>query len=105
MLSEKDRYVSCIDCGCRREFNGVCEICGHVDVPLLPGMVPDITGMQQELANAVLTNPEAQLKLGNVETAHNDTIAVDLVIASDPEAGTQLEIGDSVDIIVSLGPE
>lgn len=104
-LSKKGRYVHCADCGCRLEMNGVCKICGHVDNPLLPGMVPDITGKSQAEAAAMLKDPEAQLILGNVTTAHSETIAVDLVISSDPAADTQLTKGASVGIVVSLGPE
>lgn len=103
-LSKKGRYVYCADCGCRLEMNGVCKICGHADNPLLPGMVPDVTGLIQAGATALLLDAEAQLVLGNVTTENSETVAVDLVISSDPAAGTQLKIGDPVNIIVSLGP-
>ncbi len=42
--SKVGRYVYCADCGCRLEMNGVCKICGHVDSPLLPAMVPNLVG-------------------------------------------------------------
>lgn len=100
----KDQYVYCYDCGSRQEINGVCRICGHVDEPLLPGMVPDVVGLTQEAATAKLTHAECQLKLGNVATDNSETIPVDLIIRSVPIAGTQLAIGDSVEIEVSLGP-
>ena len=103
-LSKKDRYVYCADCGCRLEMNGICKICGHVDVPPLPGMVPDLHGQTQEAATALLTDPEAQLVLGNVTAEHSEIVPVDLVVGSDPAANTQLAIGASVDIVVSLGP-
>lgn len=103
-LSKKGRFVHCADCGCRLEMNGVCQICGHNDNPLLPGMVPDVTGQTPVVATALLVDPEAQLVLGNVTTENSETVAADLVISSDPAAGTELAIGSPVDIVVSLGP-
>lgn len=103
-LSKKGRYVHCADCGCRLEKNGVCKICGHVDNPLLPGMVPDVTGLTQEAATTLLTHAEAQLVVGDVTTANSETVPVDKVISSVPDAGTQLEVGSAVAIVISLGP-
>lgn len=103
-LSKKNRYVYCADCGCRLEMNGICKICGHADVPLLPGMVPNVTGLTQEAATALLTGPEAQLKVGTIEEANDAAIPAGSVISSDPAADTQLAIGASVNIVVSLGP-
>lgn len=100
----KDRYVYCADCGSRKEINGVCKKCGHVDVPLLPGMVPDITGLTQEGATALLTHAEAQLVVGDITTANSETVPVDKIISSVPDAGTQLEVGAAVAIVISLGP-
>lgn len=103
-LSKKGHYVYCADCGCRLEMNGVCKICGHVDEPPLPGMVPDIVGLTQEQAVAKLVDPECQLKLGTVTTENSETVAVDLIISSDPVAGTQKKKGNAVKVVVSLGP-
>jgi len=103
-LSIKDRFVYCHDCGCRLEMNGVCKICGHTDEPRLPGMVPDLIGSTQAQAGIKLIDPECQLVLGDVTTANSETVAVDLIISSDPAAGTELTIGDAVAIEVSLGP-
>lgn len=103
-LSKKDRYVYCADCGSRKEINGVCKICGHADNPLLAGMVPDVTGLTEEAAVVLLINPEAQLKLGIVTTENSETVPVDKIISSAPAADTQINIGGSVDIVVSLGP-
>ncbi len=99
-----DCLVYCSDCGCRLERNGICRICGHIDIPLLPGMVPDLASLSQQAATAILTGPECQLTLGNVTTANSATVAVDLIISSDPVTGTQLAIGDPVNVEVSLGP-
>lgn len=85
-------------------MNGICKICGHKDVPLLPGMVPDVTGLTQEAATTLLTHAEAQLAIGGVTTENSDTVAVDLIISSDPVAGTQLKKKAKVNIMVSLGP-
>lgn len=104
MLSKKGRLVYCADCGSRQEINGVCRICGHVDVPPLPGMVPNVVGLTQQEATAILIHPEAQLIVGNVTTENSDTVPADAVISTDPPAGTELAIGSSVNIVVSLGP-
>lgn len=103
-LSKKDRYVYCYECGCSLEMNGVCKICGHKDVPLLPGMVPNVTGLTEEAADVLLINPEAQLVLGDVYEDNDENVPIDIIISSDPVAGTQLAKGASVDIVVSLGP-
>lgn len=100
----KNRYVYCYDCGSRGEINGVCKICGHVDNPLLPGMVPNIVGLVLAIATAILTGPESRLVLGNVTAENSDTVEADFVISSEPAAGTQLAIGAPVAIVVSLGP-
>lgn len=103
-LSKKDRYVYCADCGCRLEMNGVCKKCGHVDNPPLPGMVPDVTDFTQEAAESLLTHAEAQLTLGEVTTEYSETVGANLIISSDPVAGTQLKKKAKVNIVVSLGP-
>lgn len=103
-LSKKGRFVRCLECLSCKEMNGVCRICGHRDVPLLAGMVPDLIGLTQETASTRLTDPECQLVLVGVETENSETIEVGKVIASAPEADTQLTIGAPVAIVVSLGP-
>lgn len=100
----KGLLVYCADCGCRLERDGVCRICGHVDEPLLPGMVPNIVGLTQAAGTALITHAEAQLVLGNITTENSSTVPVDKIINSDPIAGTQLAIGAAVNILVSLGP-
>lgn len=103
-LSKKGRYVYCADCGCRLEMNGICKICGHADNPLLPGMVPELTGLTQNGASMALAGPECQLVLGDVTTENSDTVEVDKIISSDPVAGVQLKKKAKVHIVVSLGP-
>lgn len=102
-LSKKDRYVYCADCGCRLEMNGICKICGHADNPLLPGIVPDVTGLSSQAADTLFTDPEAQLVLGEVSTEYSEIVDADRIITTDPVAGTQLKKGDSVNIVISLG--
>jgi len=104
-LSKKNRYVHCADCGCRLEMNGVCQICGHTDSPLLPGMVPNLVGKTVTEAAMLLIDPEAQLVLDNVTEENSETVPIDQVISSDPAAGTELAIGSPVDIVISTGPE
>lgn len=103
--SKKNRFVYCADCGCRLEMNGVCKICGHKDVPLLPGMVPELAGLTQEAATKLLKGPECQLTLGDVTTNYSETVPVDIIISSDPVKDTQLKKKAKVNIAISLGPE
>ncbi|MCK5602354.1 PASTA domain-containing protein [Candidatus Pacearchaeota archaeon] len=102
--SKKGRYVYCYECGCRKEKNGVCEICGHIDNPLLAGMIPDVTGLTEIAAKELLTGPEGQLTLGTITTENSETVAEGLVISSTPVAGVQCVPGRPVGIVVSLGP-
>ena len=67
-----------------------------------PGEVPMLIGQTQLEAEELLAN--AQLVLGVVTTANHNTIPVDCIISSDPVAHTRLNIGDAVNIVVSLGP-
>lgn len=64
--------------------------------------VPDILGGTQAEAVTLLTT--AQLVLGIVTTAYHDTVPIDRIISSDPVAGTGVNAGDPVNIVVSLGP-
>lgn len=103
-LSKKDRYVACLDCGCRLEMNGVCKICGHRDVPLLPGMVPNIVGNALSTGKSKITHAEAQLKVGTITEENSETVPAGKIISSDPPADTEVGIGAAVNIVVSLGP-
>lgn len=68
------------------------------------GEVPNLIGIPQGAAEALLTSPEVQLTVGVVTTANHETIPVDFVISSDPIAHTRLNAGDPVDLVISLGP-
>lgn len=104
-LSKKGRFVYCADCGSRQEINGVCRICGHVDVPILPGIVPAVENLSQLEATLLLTGPEAQLKIGAITNAVDAVVLEGYVISSDPVGGTELPIGSTVDLVISDGPE
>lgn len=69
-----------------------------------PGEVPMILGITQAAAVVILTSPEVQLILGTVTEEHSAHVPVGLIISTDPVAHTRLEIGDPVNIVVSLGP-
>lgn len=68
------------------------------------GEVPELIGMLQSLAEALLVSPEIQLTVGTITTANHETIPADHVISSDPVAHTRLNAGDPVDLVISLGP-
>lgn len=103
-LSKKGRFVYCADCGSRQEMNGVCRICGHIDNPALPGIVPTVVGNALSTAKGKITHAEAQLIIGNITEENSETVATGKVISTDPDAGTEVGIGSAVNIVVSLGP-
>ncbi|HET6692861.1 MAG TPA: Stk1 family PASTA domain-containing Ser/Thr kinase, partial [Pedococcus sp.] len=65
--------------------------------------VPDVTNMTQE--NAVRRLQEANLKVGDVERANNDTVPRGRVISQDPDEGDQVDEGTEIDLVVSAGKE
>ncbi len=65
--------------------------------------VPDVRGLTQAAAVTALT--DANLVLGAVAEAFDDTVAVGLVISQSPPPGATVERGSEVGITVSLGPE
>jgi len=98
------QYVYCSDCGSRGEINGVCKICGHIDNPTLPGIVPTVAGNALSTAKGKITHAEAQLKVGEVTEENSETVAAGKVISTNPAEGTEVGIGSTVNIVVSLGP-
>ncbi len=50
-----------------------------------------------------ITLRECGLELGQVREEYSDTVPEGLVISSDPGFGAQLQWGDTVDVVVSLG--
>ncbi len=67
-----------------------------------PIAVPDVTGQLQAAAEAAITG--AGLALGMVTTQNDPVVPVDNVISQNPAAGTLVDPGSSVDLVVSLGP-
>ncbi|MCX5632521.1 MAG: PASTA domain-containing protein [Phycisphaerae bacterium] len=65
-------------------------------------IVPDVVGMTQAAATTAITAID-NLTVGNVTQECSDTVAAGLVISQSPIGGTQVNIGSSVDIVVSLG--
>ena len=64
--------------------------------------VPDITGQAEADANAAITG--AGLVAAKTE-APSDTVAAGSVISQSPDAGTMVDNGTNVDIVVSTGPD
>ncbi|MDA3895089.1 MAG: PASTA domain-containing protein [Desulfobacteraceae bacterium] len=70
-------------------------------VDVIKTQVPDLVGMSQWDAETALT--DAQLVVGVSNHAYSQTIAEDHVITQEPAAGSVVEVGISVDLVVSLG--
>jgi len=62
--------------------------------------VPDLAGMTRDRATQALQTAELQAKF--VEQRHN-TIAAGLVIETRPAAGTEVQAGDTVTVLISAG--
>jgi serine/threonine protein kinase len=65
--------------------------------------VPDVQGLSLDDAKAKIV--ETGLTVGNVDTRTDSTIASGTVISTDPTAGVAVTSEQSVDIVVSSGPE
>jgi len=65
-------------------------------------IVPDVVGMTQADANAAIIAVDS-LQVGQVTYEYHDTVPQGIVIRQDPNAGTAVLIGSSVDFVVSLG--
>ena len=63
--------------------------------------VPDVTGL--DLTEATVLIREMGLALDVVDDEYSDTIDEGVVISQSIPAGTQVEIGESIDLVVSLG--
>ena len=64
--------------------------------------VPDVRGKTVSEAQPIITGVD--LVVGNVNQEHSATVAVGLIIRSNPIAGTSVPTGSSVDLVVSSGP-
>lgn len=65
--------------------------------------VPAVLAQTQAQAEDRLA--DAGLDLGKVDKAYSDTVERGTVISTDPDVGARIRNNDSVDLIVSLGPE
>jgi beta-lactam-binding protein with PASTA domain len=66
-------------------------------------VVPNVVGMTEPNATVAITAVD-NLEVGIVTYQHSDTITAGYVISQNPTGSTQVPIGSSVDLIVSLGP-
>ena len=64
--------------------------------------MPDLRNRSEADAKALLK--QYNLKTGSVTQENSDTVAAGYVIRPDIEPGTEVEQGDSVGFVVSLGP-
>ena len=64
--------------------------------------VPDVVNTTQASAESSITT--ANLTVGSITTACDNTIAAGNVISSTPAAGTSVPSGTAVDLVVSTGP-
>lgn len=70
--------------------------------PGAPVAVPDVSNRTVSAAQSLLT--QAGLS-SEAEQVHSDSVAVGLVIASDPQASTTVRPWEVIQLFVSLGPE
>ena len=64
--------------------------------------VPDVIGMTEEDANSTITAIE-YLSVGDITYEYSDTVPAGFVISQNPDGGTAVPAGSSVDLVVSLG--
>lgn len=65
--------------------------------------VPNVTLADQKEADKILTH--AGLKLGNITEQNDDTVPARHVVSQNPKAGTKVERGSAIDLVVSRGKE
>jgi len=66
-------------------------------------VVPDVVGMEQSSAeSAIIAN---DLNLGTITTQYSDTVPTRFVVSQNPPPDTTVDVGTSVNLVVSLGPE
>ncbi|MCD4670839.1 MAG: protein kinase [Actinomycetia bacterium] len=65
--------------------------------------VPNIIGLKTEWAREILE--ERELELGTISTEFSKAYDENIIISQDPSYGMEIEPGETIDIIVSKGPE
>ena len=63
--------------------------------------VPDVVGQTESAATAAIVN--IGLAVGTITRVYNETVPAGSVISQSPEAGTPVEPGSAVDLVISLG--
>jgi beta-lactam-binding protein with PASTA domain len=81
------------------QFTG--EALWGIGVVLQSAVVPDVVGETEPNATAAIV--AVDLIVGTVTYQYNDTVAAGLVISQNPFGGTEILIGVTVDLVVSLG--
>jgi serine/threonine-protein kinase len=65
--------------------------------------VPSLRGKRERQVTTILGT--ADLELGEVTEGYHEQIPVGRVISQSPEAGTTLQHGSPIDVVISLGPQ
>lgn len=63
---------------------------------------PDVEGQSETDAISAITN--AGFVTGSITRQNDDNVPVNTVISQDPAPGTTLDVGSSIDLVISLGP-
>ncbi|MHA6251343.1 Stk1 family PASTA domain-containing Ser/Thr kinase [Oceanobacillus sp. CAU 1775] len=74
----------------------------EVSMGIEPVSLNNLTGMTEKQAREYLENNNLEMKLHH---EHSSNVEEGRVIRQSPDSGTQLEVGDTVDVYISLGPE
>jgi beta-lactam-binding protein with PASTA domain len=74
----------------------------NIKVSLGKPTVPDVVNKTEPNATAAIVAVD-NLTVGIVTYEYNDSIAYSLVISQDPNGGTEVPVGSTVDLMVSLG--
>ncbi|MEM7612367.1 MAG: PASTA domain-containing protein [Pseudomonadota bacterium] len=67
-----------------------------------PVPTPNVVGLTQADAETAITG--AQLTVGEITEANDFNVPAGSVISQDPGAGTNVPVGASVDLVISIGP-
>jgi beta-lactam-binding protein with PASTA domain len=76
-------------------------IASTVDVVIAYAIVPRVVGISKSDANSAITN--SHLVIGNSTYEYSDTTPAGVVISQNPTEGTLLQIGNEIDLLVSMG--
>ena len=75
----------------------------QTSIALVPtSLVPNVTGQSETTARAAIES--AGLIVGDTSYQCNNAIAAGTVLEQSPNAGTRLDLGSAVDLVVSSGP-